>query len=257
MVPFEFQALSVIIWTCIAAFIIAPTMVWRKILKHRADPQSIKDDVVEHVDSKIDALDAKFETEIQGVSSHFDDSIGGIEQNLENRIDEIRPQDLEDFDPKKLYEDIKKLMAEDINQLQENLPTIIINCLNTEEGQHVLAEAAIASGKAVSGAIYREMGIDKEKAEEGIRRTREWYVNNIQNAKPGANKMVDTLKWCLRNIFPDEDNEEWIDEKIAAIRELQNLWNDNGQNQTGSHTSLPAVQPPRGRQVIPIGGMQG
>lgn len=249
-IPFEIMATATIIWTLLAAFIIAPLMVWKKIKKHGATPENIKRDVVEDLKMEMYLMEVKSDTKIQD-----------FREDITKQISAIEPPEIPDLDLKQLYEDIKVLMAEDINILQENLPTIIINSLHSEDGQKVLLEAAKSSVQSIEGAIYRKMGIDKERAEKGVQMTKEWFLDNIEKVKHPKSERIAAFKNILAQIFPDAE-EDWVDEKIAAIKEIQILLgpppNGNQQHTPSFGNIKPTfgnIKPKKG--VIPSGGMFG
>lgn len=239
IIPFEVMAIITIIWTCIAAFLIAPTMVWMKIKKHNADPESIKKDVTETVEKDIKDLQTAFESKIDSINIPEAPDIEGLREEMTAKIDSIEIPEVPDIDMKQFYEDFKTLLADDINELQDTIPIHVINALRSEEGQEVLLEAAKSGGKAVSGAIYREMGIDADKVRKGAHDAKQWYVDNIQNenSNNGNNKMIRAVKALFKQIYPEEDG-EFIDEKIAFVQEMQILLAPSGQKATAGDYNL-------------------
>lgn len=246
-IPFEIMAIITALWVLIGAFKIAPWAVWQKLEKHGATPKDIKQDVVDEVITELTVTEMSIDQKIQDFQAHVDQQIAAIE------IPEV--PEIPDLDLKKLYEDIKELMAEDINILQENLPTIVVNSLQSKEGQMVLLEAAKASAQSISGAIYREMGIDKERAENGIKMTKEWFVNKFEKVTDPKNQKVAALKHILAQIFPDEGT-DWVDEKIAAIREIQILLQPSNGSEN-QHYDPGMFRGSSKQQVIASSGMQG
>ena len=200
MIPFEIMAIVTILWTLVAAFLIAPAMVWNKIKKHNATPEDIKKDVTDHVDQSLKDLE----------------------------IPEFP-------DPQDFTESMKTELIATVEELQTNMPTIIDNYFTSKEGQEIMLTLIKAGSKSVSGAIYSELGVDEKKLKKGVSDAKEWIVDQIDQVQD--NPMFKIARRMFVHLGYDEED---VNEKIGAIRTLAaeiKEWQQGSKG--GSQTSFP------------------
>jgi len=225
--------MGTILWTLIAAFLIAPYMVWKKIEKHGATPEDIKKDVVHELDESID-------TKMGGVTAHFDDVVFKMYTDLENQIEKITPPAFPDVP--QLLEENRMKFNENLMALQQHIPDLLLQTLQTKEAGDVLFEIMKTGQKSLIGAWCRAKGIDEERFNKGVEMTKEYFMNNVENPASDAPQKIQAVSKIIKAIFPDEG--DWIDEKMAALEVLQQNWHlVTGNGKSGSSQAHSFLSP--------------
>lgn len=247
-IPFELMAIVTIVWTMLAAFLIAPLMVWRKIKKHGATPEDIKTDVVLELEGTID-------TKLGGVTTHFDQVVAGMHVDLEKQIQDITPPSFPDVPA--LLEEQRLKVNENLMALQQHIPSLLLQTLQTQEAGDVLFEIMKSGQKSLIGAWCRAKGIDEERFNKGVEITKEWFVNNVENVSSDAPQKIQAVSKIIKAIFPEEG--DWVDEKIAALEVLQQNWHlifgDGKSGSSQTHSFELPVGSSQPQQDFSYGGM--